>query len=159
MVDQQILAWVWMVLAIFFFVAEIFTTGFFIIIFGVGALLASIAAFLGVGFVGQLLVFVVGSAITLFLTRPLAERISRPEPQGVAIDRVLGKRAVVLQTIDPMANTGMVRVETEEWRAESVDDSVIPKGSMVEVVGVEGVRLKVRPLPPSPQGEAHPPTA
>ncbi len=156
MVDARVLAWVWMVLAILFFIAEIFTTGFFIIIFGVGALLASLAAFLGVGFVGQLLVFVVGSAIALFLTRPLAERISQPEPQGVAIDRVLGKQAVVLQTIDPIANTGMVRVETEEWRAESADGSVIPKGSVVEVLGVEGVRLKVRPV--SPETSQAPPT-
>jgi membrane-bound ClpP family serine protease len=56
----------------------------------------------------------------------------------------LGKRAVVLQAIDPIANTGMVRVDTEEWRAESVDHSPIAKDSVVEVVAVEGVRLQVR---------------
>ena len=56
----------------------------------------------------------------------------------------LGKRAVVLQAIDPIANTGMVRVGTEEWRAASVDHSPIAKDSIVEVVGVEGVRLQVQ---------------
>jgi membrane protein implicated in regulation of membrane protease activity len=142
--DLQILAWVWIVLAIVFLVTEIFTTGFFIAIFGVGALLAGIAAFLGLGVVGQLVVFVLSSAFGLIVIRPFAERVSSKGSQGMAIDRVIGKRAVVLETIDPMANTGMVRMETEEWRAESVDNIVIPKGSVVEVVGVEGVRLQVR---------------
>jgi membrane protein implicated in regulation of membrane protease activity len=65
----------------------------------------------------------------------------------LAGDRVLGKHAVVLQAIDPMTNTGMVRVGTEEWRAQSVDGGSLPKDSVVEVMGVDGVRLQVRRIP------------
>ena len=80
----------------------------------------------------------------MLLSRPFAERVTSTGHQSLAGDRVLGKRAVVLQAIDPITNTGMVRVDTEEWRAESVDHSSVAKDSVVEVVGVNGVRLQVR---------------
>jgi membrane protein implicated in regulation of membrane protease activity len=41
--------------------------------------------------------------------------------------------------------TGLVRVEREEWRAESVDGSAIPAGTAVEVLRVDGTRLIVGP--------------
>lgn len=142
--NNAILLWGWIVLALVFFAAEIFTAGFVLLCFGIGALLAAGAAFLGLGLTWQLLAFIVGSIVAVLLSRPFAERVTSTGPQFLAGDRVLGKRAVVLQTIDPIANTGMVRVDTEEWRAESVNGDAIPKDSVVEVVGVDGVRLRVR---------------
>jgi len=50
----------------------------------------------------------------------------------------------VLETIDPLQATGRVRIDREEWRAQSADDTVIPVNSRVEVVRVEGTRLIVR---------------
>lgn len=142
--NNAILLWGWIVLALVFFAAEIFTAGFVLLCFGIGALLAAGAAFVGLGLTWQLLAFIVGSIVAVLLSRPFAERVTSTGPQFLAGDRVLGKRAVVLQAIDPIANTGMVRVDTEEWRAESVNGDSIPKDSVVEVVGVDGVRLRVR---------------
>lgn len=142
--NSALLLWGWIVLALIFFAAEIFTAGFVLLCFGIGALAAAGLAFFGLGLTWQLLAFIVVSSATVLLSRPFAERVTSKGPQDVAGDRVLGKRAVVLQAIDPIANTGMVRVETEEWRAESVDHSPIAKDSVVEVVAVEGVRLQVR---------------
>lgn len=142
--NNAILLWGWIVLALVFFAAEIFTAGFVLLCFGIGALLAAGAAFVGLGLTWQLLAFIIGSIVAVLLSRPFAERVTSTGPQFLAGDRVLGKRAVVLQAIDPIANTGMVRVDTEEWRAESVNGDSIPKDSVVEVVGVDGVRLRVR---------------
>ena len=142
--NSALLLWGWIVLALIFFAAEIFTAGFVLLCFGIGALAAAGLAFFGLGLTWQLLAFIVVSSAAVLLSRPFAERVTSKGPQDVAGDRVLGKRAVVLQAIDPIANTGMVRVDTEEWRAESVDHSPIAKDSVVEVVAVEGVRLQVR---------------
>ncbi len=142
--NSALLLWGWIVLALIFFAAEIFTAGFVLLCFGFGALAAAGLAFFGLGLTWQLLAFIVVSSAAVLLSRPFAERVTSKGPQDVAGDRVLGKRAVVLQAIDPIANTGMVRVDTEEWRAESVDHSPIAKDSVVEVVAVEGVRLQVR---------------
>ncbi|RLT39952.1 MAG: NfeD family protein [Chloroflexi bacterium] len=142
--NSTLLLWGWLVLALIFFAAEIFTAGFVLLCFGIGALAAAGLAFFGLGLTWQLLGFIVVSSAAVLLSRPFAERVTSTGPQSVAGDRVLGKRAVVLQAIDPIANTGMVRVGTEEWRATSVDHSTIAKDSIVEVIGVEGVRLQVR---------------
>jgi membrane protein implicated in regulation of membrane protease activity len=142
--NSALLLWGWIVMALIFFAAEIFTAGFVLLCFGIGALAAAALAFFGLGLTWQLLAFIVVYSPAVLLSRPFAERVTSTGPQSLAGDRVLGKRAVVLQAIDPIANTGMVRVDTEEWRAESVDHSPIAKDSVVEVVAVEGVRLQVR---------------
>lgn len=144
---NALLLWGWIVLALIFFAAEIFTAGFVLLCFGIGSLAAAGAAFFGLGLTWQLLAFIVISITSVLLSRPFAERVTSTGPQHVAGDRVLGRRAVVLQAIDPITNTGMVRVGTEEWRAESVDHSNVPKDSLVEVIGVDGVRLQVRRIP------------
>ncbi len=148
---QELLRWGWIVVAVFFFITEVFTAGFVLLCFGIGALGGALAAFLGAGLEWQLMVFIVVSAVSVVLARPFAARISRPGVQQIAGDRMLGKWAVVLQTVDLIANTGMVRVESEEWRAESLDGESLAVGEVVEVVGVAGVRLQVRAAP----GAAH----
>jgi membrane-bound ClpP family serine protease len=40
---------------------------------------------------------------------------------------------------------GLVRVDREEWRAESVDGAVIAQGATVRVADVQGTRLVVSP--------------
>jgi inner membrane protein len=144
--NSALLLWGWIVLALIFFAAEIFTAGFVLLCFGLGALAGAGVAFLGLGLPWQLVAFILVSSAAVLLSRPFAERMTSTGPQFLAGDRVLGKRAVVLQAIDPIANTGMVRVDTEEWRAESVDHTAIAAGSVVEVTGVDGVRLRVRPI-------------
>lgn len=146
---QTWLPWVWIVLAMIFAVAEIFTAGFFLICFGVGAAGAGLAAFLGVGLVWQFAIFVILSGISVVLVRPLANRMSNPNTHVVGIDRVLGKQGIVLETIDPVSGRGVVRIDSEHWSAESAEGRTIVAGSPVLVVGVDGTHLKVRPVMPA----------
>ena len=141
---QDLLRWGWIVVAVFFFLTEIFTAGFVLLCFGIGALGAALVAFLGAGLAWQIVVFIVVSAAAVVLARPFADRISRPGVQPIAGNRMVGKWGVILQTVDPLAGTGMVRVESERWRAESMDGGQLEVGEVVKIVGVEGVRLQVR---------------
>ena len=141
---NELLRWGWIVLAVFFFLTEVFTAGFVLLCFGIGALAAALMAFLGAGMAWQIAVFIIVTIAAVVLARPFADRISRPGVQQIAGNRMIGKWAVVLQTVDPIANTGMVRLESERWRAESLDGEQLEVGEGVEVIGVEGVRLQVR---------------
>ncbi len=141
----SLLIWLWILMAVAFFVAEIFTAGFVLMCFGVGALVAAATGFLGFGLAWQLLAFILGSTVAVLLSRPFAHQVSGEGEQPVAIGRVVGRRAIVLQEINPVTGTGLVRLDAEEWRAESVQGQVIPPGTVVEVLGVDGVRLQVRP--------------
>jgi membrane protein implicated in regulation of membrane protease activity len=144
------LPWAWVVLALLFIIAEIFTAGFFLICFGVGAAGAALAAFLGVGLEWQVAIFVLISSVAVVLVRPLANRVSNPNTHLVGIDRVLGKEGIVLETIDPVSGHGVVRINSERWSAESTEGRPIVAGSQVLVVAVQGTHLMVRPIQPAP---------
>jgi len=78
-------------------------------------------------------------------------------PVGVGGNRLVGMTAEVVEPIAPRRDDrgGQVRVEGETWTAFTTDDIVVPAGSVVVVLAVEGTRLRVgTPRPPTA-----PPTA
>jgi membrane protein implicated in regulation of membrane protease activity len=136
--------YIWMIIAALFVVGEIFTAGFFLFWFGLGAAVAGVLAILGLGFGWQLGAFVLVSGLLFVVSRRFAERFSKKQPPGIGADRVIGKEGMVLEEIDNAKNTGRVRLKKEEWRAESDLGDVIPMGSQVEVIRLEGTHLVVK---------------
>lgn len=147
MVTNEYWMWGWIALAIIFMIAELFTSGFFLFCFGVGAGVAAIFAYWGLDPFLQIFVFILASGIAVLLTRPIARRLTERAPNFVGSDRVLNRPGVVLTEINPALGSGMVRVDAEEWRAVSEDGSVIPKGTIIRVLRIDGTRLIVRPDP------------
>lgn len=137
---------IWFVLAAAAVVGEIFTAGFFLLWFGVGAAAAGGLALLGTGFGWQLAAFVVVSGGLLAVSRRFAERFSKPQPPGIGADRFVGLRGLSLEDIDDVANTGRVRLGREEWRADSETGKKIPAGARVEVVRMDGTHLVVKTI-------------
>jgi membrane-bound serine protease (ClpP class) len=82
---------------------------------------------------------------------------SHRRPSVTGREGLLGQRGHVRQALDP---EGMVFVEGELWTATTVGEPV-PVGTAVEVVGVEGLRLHVRPVaaPVPDRAEANRPVA
>lgn len=138
--------WLWMGLAAIFAVGEIFTEGFFLLWFAIGAAVAGVLAILGVGGVWQWAAFVLVSGVLLAVSRRFAERFTSKQPPGIGADRFIGKKGLVLEEIDEIKNTGRARIDKEEWRADSDSDETIPVGARVEVVRLEGTHLVVRPV-------------
>ena len=140
--------WVWIVLAAVLIVGEMFTAGFFLLVFGIGAVASAVVTVLGGAQAAQWIAFVVVSALAYAGTRPFARRMHRTATDGVGADRYIGDRARVIETVDNDNATGMVRYQREQWRAEAVGDQVIPEGNWVEIVQVDGAHLIVRPAAP-----------
>lgn len=138
--------WIWMAMAAFFVIAEIFTMGFFLLWFGVGAAVAGVLALLGLAMGWQLASFIVVSLLLFAISRSFAERFTQTQPPGIGADRLIHKKGVVIETIDNIKNTGRVRIGKDEWRADSDTDEVIPVGKTVEVIRVEGTHLVVKIL-------------
>ena len=136
--------WIWMALAAVFVVGEMFTAGFFLLWFGIGAAAAGLMALLGLSFPWQLGAFVLVSGVLLAASRRFADRFSKKQPPGIGADRFIGLKGLVLEEIDNSANTGQVRLQKEEWRADSDGDEVIPVGARVEVVRLDGTHLVVK---------------
>ena len=135
-----------MLFAAILIVGEIFTAGFFILWFGVGAAVAGILALLGLNAAWQWGAFIVVSGVLFAVSRRFAERFTKEQPPGIGADRFIGKRAVVIEDIDNLKNTGRVRMGKEEWRAESESGESIPEGQSVAVTKIDGTHLIVKML-------------
>lgn len=135
---------IWMIIAAAFVIGEIFTAGFFLLWFGIGAAAAGVLALLEISFVWQILVFIVVSFTLFILTKKIAQKVTVEQPSGVGADRFVGQDAVVLQEIDNITGTGRVRMNREEWRAESADNVKIAVGTQVKVTQIDGTHLIVK---------------
>ncbi len=146
--------WIWLGAALVFTVGEIAVAGsFFLLPFAVGALTAAVGAFLGLSVAVDWLVFVVVSASSSAVMWPLRRRLDTRTPRhAIGANRWVGREALVLRDIPGApGETGLVRLDREEWRAESMIGVPIPAGSTVLVSRVDGTRLVVLPLEePSP---------
>lgn len=139
--------WVWLVSAVVLSVAEMFTAGFFMLPFGIGAAIAAVLAYFEVALVWQWVAFVGLSSLLLFTLRRFSDRMTHEAPMKVAGDRLIGRIGVTTEDIDPSSGTGRVRVDREEWRADASGDISIPMGSSISVIAVEGAHLVVEPAP------------
>ncbi len=138
--------WIWMIIAAFFVLGEIFTAGFFLLWFGIGAAVAGLLAMFGLSFGWQLGAFVVVSGVLFVVSRRFAERFSKKQPAGIGADRFIGLKGIVLEEIDNDKNTGRVRLKKEEWRADSETGEVIPAGKKVKVSKMDGTHIVVKTL-------------
>ena len=147
LLDMQIELWcLWMVLAAVFLIGEIFTAGFFLLWFSIGAAAAGILAMFGVGESGQLTVFIVVSIILFIFGRRFAERVTVRQPPGIGADRFVGGTGVVLEKIDPVAGAGCVRIGQEQWLAKSDGGLAILPDAIVKVVRIDGAHAVVRSM-------------
>ena len=138
--------WVWLGAAVVFGVVEALTAGLVSIWFVAGSAAALIGAFLGAGLGAQVALFVVVSAAALAVTRPLVRRYTAGKAVPTNLDRVLGDSGKVTETIDNENSSGAVYVDGKTWTARSADGSVIPAGTVVEILRMEGVKLFVKKL-------------
>ena len=139
------MAVIWLIAVVVFVVAEAATLGLTSIWFACGSLLAMVAALLDVSIWGQLLVFILGSALLLASTRKWVSKLKLGRVKSNA-DRIIGQQAVVIQTIDNQAAKGQVRVGGQVWTARSVEDEPILAGTQVEVVQITGVKVIVKKM-------------
>jgi membrane protein implicated in regulation of membrane protease activity len=138
--------WFWLATAVLLFVAEIAVAGsFFFLPFAIGAAAATVAAFLSDSVALGWAVFVGVSAAAYAGMWRLRRRLDDAPPAQVGAGRWEGRRGVVVREI-PEHDVGSVRLDREEWRAESADGAAIPTGTHVLVTQVNGTRLLVVPL-------------
>lgn len=136
---------IWLGLFVLFLVIEIITMGLTTIWFAGGALVAFLAAILGVGASVQIVIFAIVSLLLLALTRPLAMKYFNQERQKTGAELLIGQKALVLEDIDTLAAKGRVEVRGQEWAAKTdAPDGKIPKNTVVVVEGIQGVKLIVR---------------
>ena len=137
---------IWLIAAIVLVIIELLTAGFGVICFAIGALFSALAAYLDLGLLWQLLIFAVTSVLTFIFLRPILIKLLERKSKDVKTnaDALIGKAALVSETIDATQNTGRVAVDGDDWKAVSADGSIINKGEKVKIVSRDSIILTVK---------------
>lgn len=135
----------WLVAAVALGVAEFFTLTLALGLLAAAAVVAAVVAGLGGMWLLQVLAFAAAAAAGLLIIRPIARRhMSQPPLVRDGSDALVGKKAVVIKEVT--ASDGLIKLSGEEWSARTLDDDhVIPAGSLVDVMEIEGATAIVYP--------------
>ena len=132
----------WSVVVVAAILIEISTITLTSVWFALGAVVALILAIFEIEFLWQLLAFVGISAIALLATRPLAKKMNTKDVIHTNADKIIQMVGVVTKTI-PAGEIGEVRVNSEVWRAKSMDSEDIEEGEKIIVNNLDGNKVIV----------------
>ena len=136
--------WMWLAGGFVLLVAELVTpSGFFIMFFGVGAILTGVAASVGAvsAPAAQWLVFTVISVLSLLLFRGKIQARVEPDSRP-PVDSLVGEIATPVDTMAPGA-VGRVALRGSNWEARNEGDTALGANQRCRVTRVSGLQLGV----------------
>lgn len=139
-------AWlIWLTIAMALGIAEVLTATLDLVLLAVAAAAAAAVAGVGLGVGFQFAAFAVTAVLMLAVVRPIARRqLTKSPPVRDNVRALVGREALVLSQVNK--NAGLVRIGGEEWTARPYDaDLVIPQGTTVDVLAIEGATALVHP--------------
>ena len=140
----------WSILAAILIVAEVFTSGFVLLWFGIGALAAALAGILGVNNLGiQFLIFALVSVGLTAASRTIFVNYFSREKTGdslrTGVDSLPGKIGTVVSSSRGAMQEGAVKVFGSTWTAYPAEgESALEAGERVRVESIEGSSIYVR---------------
>jgi membrane protein implicated in regulation of membrane protease activity len=139
---------IWIIIAVLLFILEIFTAAFLAACVAIGCIVAGLISYFDFGLSIQLIAFSVGTLASFFMVRPLMLKYAYRNREEVKtnVDALSGKIAKVIVTINNSQNEGRVKVEGDDWKAESENNEIINIGEKVEILKVKSTILIVKPI-------------
>lgn len=138
---------IWMVLMVGFLIAEAACPCHLVSIwFAAGALVAGIVAICDGAVWLQVVLFLAVSIGLLIAMFPLVKKFMKPKIINTNVDSVIGSQGYVTEDIDNMDAVGQVKLGGMYWTARSASGHNIPKGTLVKVEKIEGVKAFVTPV-------------
>ncbi len=135
---------VWFVVALVFFVAELSSPGFFYFFSLVGgAICAFVIAFADFSLAWQVSAFIGGSlSVFAVLRRLIRSSYGMHHTQRTAVNSLIGRKVVVIAAL-PEHGYGYVKVYGDEWMARERAGRAVAQGVVVEIVAISGSHVVV----------------
>ena len=146
----------WAILGAVLVVAEVFTTGFVLLWFGIGALAAGLAGLLGVhSIILQFLIFAVVSISLTAASRTIFVNYFSREKSGGDLksgaESLPGKIGTVVSSSRGSMHEGAVKVFGSTWTAYPAEgEEPLEAGDRVEVTRIQGASIYVRRIGTAP---------
>ncbi|UTC43693.1 NfeD family protein [Treponema sp. OMZ 857] len=137
--------WFWFGIAVICAVIEGMTLGLTTVWFSLSAVLMIFISMLHPPFYAQCILFALVALLLLFFTRPIALKFLHTKRVKTNADSLIGKKALVLQTITEFEK-GQVKINGMVWTAASTGGADIPTGEECIIEKIEGVTLIVKKI-------------
>lgn len=146
---MESLIWIaWAVLGVVFVIAEIFTTGFVLLWFGLGALLAAFVGAAGGGYGLQFMTFFASSVLLTILSRTIFDSYfaAKTKPAlKTGADALPGKIGIVTTESSGALDEAAVKVFGSTWTAYPTHgEAPLQIGEQVVVESISGSSIRVR---------------
>ena len=133
---------IWIGIAIVLGIVESMTSSLVSIWGAAAAIICAFVASFGVSYKIVVLLFVLITAVLLWLTRPLAKKILNDKIVATNADRIIGSEGQVIKKISANAS-GQVNIKGQIWTAYEKDSLEIEVGEKVRIISIEGVKAIV----------------
>lgn len=136
-------AMTWIIVALVCGAIEIFTVGFWFLYLAISALIVALGISINwfPQIETQLLVFAFLTILLVIFTRPLVIKLIKSNDTASNVQSLIGQKGISIEKIIPL-QFGQVKLNGEIWTAISSEE--IEAATLVEVVAIEGVKLKVQ---------------
>lgn len=138
------LNWIfWVAIMVIFAIVEVATVNMVSLWFVGGAAAALVTQLLGGRTWLQVAVFLVVSIALLACLRPFTKKYVTPHKTATNADMAIGRQAYLTETVDNLRGTGALKLDGKEWSVRSATGDILPEGTLVTIVKLEGVKLYV----------------
>lgn len=137
------MVWIWLCIIVFLIIIEISTVQLTTVWFVFSGLVSMILSIFIDSIEIQFALFVLGGLLLLITTRPYLMKKLKVKTAKTNLDRVIGMQGIVTETITQLA-PGEVKVDGKRWTA--IADKKIEQDKIVEVLKIEGVKLRVKEI-------------
>src|SRR5262249_54121675 len=134
---------IWLILAALFLAGEVLTTGFFLLWFGLGAIVAALLALLGInGLAFQIVAFLTVSILLVIASRTIFDRffLSRTSRHlKTGVEKMIGEVGTVVEPSKGERSEAAVKVFGSVWTAFPCEgEEPLAAGETVKVDRVDG---------------------
>ncbi len=132
---------IWLVIAALLMAGEVATTGFFLLWFGIGAVVAAVAALLGVSSLPiQVTIFLMVSLLLVVASRTIFEKyITKHDSLKTGVDSMIGEIVSVVEASQGARNEAAIKAFGSVWTAIPVaGEEPLQIGESVRIDHVDG---------------------
>lgn len=137
---------IYILLALVFFIVEIFRSTFVFASFGFAFLSCALFSFFGLPNLIQFFLFIICITIGFFLLKPFSVKFStkRKTKFSQELKVLIGREAIVTEEINNLKNRGEIVLSGSSWNAKSEFGEIIPKDSFVKVLKINHSSVTVK---------------
>ncbi len=132
---------IWLVIAALLMGGEVATTGFFLLWFGIGAVVAALAALFGVSSLPlQVVIFLIVSILLVAASRTIFEKyLTRRNALKMGVDSMIGEIVSVVEASKGARNEAAIKAFGSVWTAiPMADEEPLQIGESVRIDRVDG---------------------